>query len=118
MGRVCSVPLLTVAFWLRVVPESSPVIMGMKNSGSLSRQYRRSRHIPPIGLLLSREVLWNHLGANFSHAKHHVKIWGMVNQFKCNSLLIIINVNQQSDLTRDLTLSTKSYIFEVEGLPE
>ena len=26
-------------------------------------------HIPPIGLLLSREVLWNRLGAQFSHVQ-------------------------------------------------
>ena len=26
-------------------------------------------HIPPIGLLLSREVLWNHLGPQFSHVQ-------------------------------------------------
>ena len=37
--------------------------------------------------------------------------------FKFNSLLIILNVNRRSDLTRDLTLSTLSSVFEVEGLP-
>ena len=26
-------------------------------------------HIPPTGLLLSREVLWNHLSAHFSHVQ-------------------------------------------------
>ena len=26
-------------------------------------------HIPPTGLLLSLEVLWNHLGAHFSHVQ-------------------------------------------------
>ena len=31
-------------------------------------------HIPPIGLLLSREVLWNHLGAHFLMSKSWVKI--------------------------------------------
>jgi len=35
---------------------------------------------------------------------------------KCNSLLIILNVNQRSDLTKDLTLSTLPSVFEVEGL--
>ena len=37
--------------------------------------------------------------------------------FKFNSLLIILNVNRRSDLTRDLTVSTLSSVFEVEGLP-
>ena len=69
-GRVCSVPLPTLAFCLGVVlHDLSPVITRLKNSGSLSRRSRRSRHIPPIGLLLSREVLWNHLGAHFSHVQ-------------------------------------------------
>ena len=44
------------------IRDSSPVITRLKNSGSLSR-------LPPIGLLLSREVLWNHLGAHFSHVQ-------------------------------------------------
>ena len=40
-----------------------------------------------------------------------------VNRFKFNSLLIILNVNLRSDLTRDLTLSALSSVFEVESLP-
>jgi len=41
----------------------------------------------------------------------------MINQFKFNSQLIILNVNRRSDLTRDLTLSTLSSIFEGEDIP-
>ena len=71
-GRVCSVPLPTLRFVLgsySKIHDSSPVITQLKNSGFLSSWSRRSRHIPPIGLLLSREVLWNHLGAHFSHVQ-------------------------------------------------
>jgi len=52
-----------------------------------------------------------------SMSKSCVKIWWTVNRFKFNSLLIILNVNWRSDLTKDLTLSTLSSVFEVEGLP-
>ena len=46
-GRVCSVPLPTLAFCLgsySKIHNSSPVITRLKNSGSLSRRSRRSRH--------------------------------------------------------------------------
>jgi len=57
------------------------------------------------------------LAHTFLMSKACVKILWMVNWFKFNSLLIILNVNQRSDLARDLTLSTLSSVFEVEGLP-
>jgi len=53
---------------------ASPMITRLKNSGFNTRRSRRSRHIPLIGLLLSREVLWNHLGAQFSHVQILVQI--------------------------------------------
>ena len=46
-----------------------------------------------------------------------LKFDGRVNRFKFNSILIILKVNRRSDLTRDLTLSTLSSVFEVEGFP-
>jgi len=49
------------------IHDSSSAITLMNNSGSLSRRSRRSR--PPTDLLLSREVLWNHLGPHFSHVQ-------------------------------------------------
>jgi hypothetical protein len=49
----------------------------------------------------------------FLMPKSHVKIWWMVNWFKLNSLLIILNVNRRSDLT----LCTLSSISEAEGPP-
>ena len=49
------------------IHDSSPVITRLKNSGSLSRRSRRSRHTSLR--LASREVLWNHLGAHFSHVQ-------------------------------------------------
>ena len=52
------------------IHDSSPVITRQKNSGSLSRRSRRSRHTSlQFDLLLSREVLWNHLGAHYSHVQ-------------------------------------------------
>ena len=58
------------------IHDSSPVITRLKNSGFLSRRSRKSRHIPPIGLLLSREVFWNHLGTQFLTSKSCVKNFG------------------------------------------
>jgi hypothetical protein len=49
--------------------------------------------------------------------KFRVKIGWTVNRLKLNTLLIILNANRRSDLTRDLTLSTLSSVSEVEGLP-
>ena len=71
-------------------------------------------HIPPIGLLLS----WGSLERSWRTLllpKSCVKIWWTVNQLKFKSLLIILNVNRRSDLTRDH--STLSSVFEVESLP-
>jgi len=96
---------------------SSPVIKRLKNSGSLSRRSRRSRH---TSLQLTFCSVMRFFGTILAHtflmSKSCVKIWWTVNRFKFNSLLIILKVNRQSDLTRDLTLSTLSSVFEVEGL--
>ena len=56
-GRVCSVPLPTLAFCLGVVIQNLKAVQKIKT------------HIPPTGLLLSREVLLNHLSAHFSHVQ-------------------------------------------------
>jgi len=120
-GRVCSVPLPTLTFCLGVVLQildSSPVITRLKNSGSLSRRSRRSRH---TYLRLAFCSVVRSFGTILAHtflmSKSGVKIWWTVNRFKFNSLLIIFNVNRRSDLTRDLTLFTLSSVFEVEGPP-
>ena len=70
-GGVCSVPLPTLAFSLGVVLQN-PLFITCDNATEefwlpLKAVQKIKRHIPPIGLLLSREVLWNHLGAYFSH---------------------------------------------------
>ena len=52
------------------IHDSSPVITRLKNSGSTLKAVQKIKtHIPPIGLLLSREVLWNHLGTHFFHVQ-------------------------------------------------
>ena len=119
-GRVCSVPLPTLAFCLGVVPQN-PWSITCDNATEdfwlpLKAVQKIKTHIPPIGLLLSSRFFGTILAHTFLMSKSCVKIWWTVNQFKFNSLLIILNVNWQSDLTRDLTLSTLSYVFEVEGL--
>jgi len=95
------------------------MITRLKNSGSLSRPPRRSRH---TSLRLAFYSVVRFFGTILAHiflmmSKSCVKIWWTINRFKFNSLLIILNVNRRSDLTRDLTLSTLSSVFEVEGLP-
>ena len=100
------------------IHDSSPVITRLKNSGSLSRPSRRSRH---TSLRLAFCSVVRFFGTISTHtflmSKSCVKIWWTVNRFKFNSLLIIRNVNRRSDLKRDHTLSTLSSVFEVEGLP-
>ena len=100
------------------IHDSSPVITWLKNSGSLSRRSRRSRH---TSLRLAFFSVVRFFGTILVHtflmSKSCVKIWWTVNRFKFNSLLIILNVNRRSDLTRDLTLSKLSSVFEFEGLP-
>jgi len=100
------------------INDSSPVITWLKNSGSLSRRSRISRH-PSLRLVFCSVVRFfgTILAHTFLMYKSCVKIWWTVNQFKFNSLLIILNVTRRYDLTRDLTLSTLSSVFEVEGLP-
>ena len=98
--------------------DSSPAITRLKNSGSLSRRSRRSRH---TSLRLAFCSVVGFFGTILAHtflmSISCVKILWTVNRFKFNSLLIILNVDRRSDLTRDLTLSTYSSVFEVEGLP-
>ena len=72
-GKVCSVPLPTLAFCLAVVLQN-PLFITCDNATEefwllLKAAQKIKTHIPPIGLLLSREVLWNHLGAHFSHVQ-------------------------------------------------
>jgi len=100
------------------IHDSSPVITRLKNSGSLSRQSRRSRHTS-LRLAFCSVVRFfgTILTQTFPMSKSCVKIWRTVNRLKFNSLLIILNVNRRSDLTRDLTLSTLSSVFEVQGRP-
>ena len=97
---------------------SSPVVTRLKNSGSLSRKCRRSRHTSlRLAFCSIVRFFGTILAQTFIMSKSCVKIWGTVNRFKFNSLLIILNVNRRSDLTRDLTLSTLLSVFEVECLP-
>ena len=100
------------------IHDSSRVITRLKNSGSLSRRSRRSRH---ISLRLAFCSVVKFFGTILAHtflmSKPCVKIWWKVNRFKFNSLLIILNVNRRSDLTRDLTLSTFSSVFRFKFFP-
>ena len=115
-----SLQCATIEFWHFVsglyskIHDSSPVITRLKNSGSLSRVSRRSRHTSLRLTFCSVVRLFGTILAHtFLMPKSCVKIWWTVNRFKFNSLLIILNVNRWSDLT----LSTLSSVFEVEGLP-
>jgi len=83
------------------IHDSSPVIMWLKNSGSLWRQSRRSRHTS-LQLAFCSVVRFFEtiLAHTFLMSKSCVKIWWIVNQFKFNSLLIILNINRRSDLMR------------------
>ena len=72
-GRVCIVPLPTLAFCLGVVLQN-PWFITCDNMTeefwlSLKVAQKIKTHIPRIGLLLSHEVLFNHLGAHFSHVQ-------------------------------------------------
>jgi len=67
------VPLPTFAFCLGVVVQN-PLFITCDNATEefllpLKAAQEIETHIPPIGLLLSRQVLWNHLGAQFSHVQ-------------------------------------------------
>ena len=87
------------------IHDSSPLITWLKNSGSLSRRSRRSRH---TSLRLAFCSVVRFFGTILAHtflmSKSCVKIWWTINWFKFNLLLIILNINRWSDLTRDLTL--------------
>jgi len=100
------------------IHDSSPVLTRLKNSGSLLRRSRRSRHTS-LRLAFCSVVRFfgTILAHNFLMSKSCVKILWTVIRFKFNSLLIILSVNRRSDLTRDLTLSTLSSVFEVDSLP-
>jgi len=120
-GRFCSMPLPSLTICLGVVLQN-PLFITCENATedfllTLKAFQKMKTHIPPIGLLLSREDFCNHLGAKFVLSKSCVKIWWNVNWFKFNSILIILKVNRRSDFTSDLTLSTLSSVFEVEFLP-
>ena len=94
------------------IHNSSPVITRLKNTGSLSRRYRRSRHTS-LRLTFCSVVRFFEtiLAHTFLMSKSCDKMWWTVNRFKFNSVLIILSVNRRSDLKRDLTLSTLSSVF-------
>ena len=94
------------------IHDSLPVISRMYNSGSLSRRSRRSRHTSlRLAFCSVLRFFATVLAHTFLVSKPCVKIWWTLNRFKFNSLLILLNVNRRSDLTRDLTLSTLSSVF-------
>ena len=69
-GKVCSVPLPTLAFCVGAVLQNPLFIACDKATEEFwlpLKAVQIKTHILPIGLLLSREVLWNRLGAQFSH---------------------------------------------------
>ena len=68
-GRVCSVPLPTSAFCVGVVLQNPCDNATEEFWFHLKAIQKIKTHISPIGLLLSRGVLWNHLGAHFSHVQ-------------------------------------------------
>ena len=100
------------------IHDSSPVIMRLKNSGSLSRRSKRSRH---TSLRLAFCSVVRFFGTILTHtflmSKFCVKIWWTVNRFKFNSLLIILNITRWSDRTRDLTLSTLCPFLRLKVFP-
>jgi len=75
-------------------------------------------HIPLVFLVFIGENFGVQLGTNFLHAQFEGQNFGMVWRFKFNTLLIMLTVKRQSDLTRSLTLVTFSSVFDVQGLPE
>ena len=53
----------------KIHDSSSPVITRLEFWLPLKAVQKIKTHIPPTDLLLSREVLWNHLGAHISHVQ-------------------------------------------------
>jgi len=100
------------------IHDSSHVITRLKHSGSLSRWSRRPRHTS-LRLAFCSVVRFSGtiLEHTFLTSKSCVQIWWTVNRFKFNSLLIILNINRRSDLTRDLTLSTLSPFLRLNVFP-
>jgi len=121
-GRFWSVPLPNLAFCLGVILQN-PWFITCDNMTDefwlpLKAVQKISRHTSlQLAFCSVMRFFETILAHTFLMSKSCVKILWTVNQFKFNSLLIILNVNQWSDLTRDLTLSTLSSVFEVEGLP-
>jgi hypothetical protein len=72
-GRICSVPLPTLVFRIVVVLHFLWFITCDNATEEfwipLKTVQKIKTHIPPIGLLLSGEGLWNHLGAHYYHAQ-------------------------------------------------
>jgi len=71
--RDCNMPLPNLAFCLGVILQN-PWFITCDNANEefwlpLKAFQKIKTHIPPTGLLLSREVLWNHLGAKLSHVQ-------------------------------------------------
>ena len=77
-GIVCSMPLPTLAFCLKVLLQN-PLFITCDYATEefwlpLKAVQKIKTDIPPIGLPLSREVNWNHIGVLFLMSKSCVKI--------------------------------------------
>jgi len=100
------------------IHDSSCVITRLKNYGSLSRRSIRSWHkYFRLAFCSGVRFFGTILAHTFLMSKSCVKIWWTVNRYQFNSLLVILKVNRRSDLTRDLTVSTLSSVFEVKSFP-
>ena len=109
MGKVCSVPILTFAFCLGVVLQNPWFITCDNATEEFWLPLKAVQKIKTICSVV--RFFGTILAHTFLMSKSFVKILWTVNGFKLNSLLIILNVNRRSDLTRDLTLSTLSSVF-------
>ena len=89
------------------IHDSSPVITRLKNSGSLSRRSKRSRHtFLRLAFCSVLRIFGTILAQTFLMTKFCVKIWWTANRFKFNSLLIILNSLSNCNKVKTRTEST------------
>ena len=103
----------------RKIHVSSPVMTCLKKLLSFSMRSRSSMHTFLCFSFCSLvRIFGTSLAQIFCMPSLKVKISWMVWRFKFNTLLIILTVKCQSDLTKSLTLVTFSSVLDVQGLPE
>jgi hypothetical protein len=116
------VPLQTLSFGVRIVFQNPRFITCydmFENFLSFSMRSRRSRHTFLRFFFCSLvRIFGTNLGQIFCMPSSKVKISWTVWRFKFNTLLLILTVKGQSDLTRSLTMVTFSSVFDMQSLPE